>query len=124
MFHPDPVTSKPKILVVDDNADFAEILAVLLTQHGYPATAADGAERALDKLDEDAAIGVVITDLRMPGVDGMDFRRVVRYRFPKMPVLLMTGMPLDPDDLPPADAVVLQKPFSFQAVIAALTRLP
>ena len=120
---PDPVDSKPKILVVDDNADFAEILAVLLTQHGHPATAADGAERALDKLDEDAAIGVVITDLRMPGVDGMDFRRVVRYRFPNMPVLLMTGMPLDLDDPPPADAVVLQKPFSFQAVIAALTRL-
>jgi CheY-like chemotaxis protein len=123
MQHADTMNPKPKILIVDDNADFAEVLAVLLTQHGHPATVAEGAEEALDKLDEDATIGVIITDLRMPGVDGMDFRRVVRYRFPKMPVLLMTGMPLDEDDLPPADAVLLQKPFSFQAVIAALARV-
>ena len=114
--------SERKLLVVDDNFDFAETLAMSLVAQGYPAIAAASVSQALDLLDEDGSIGVVISDVRMPGVDGMDFRRVLRHRFPKMPVVLMTGAALHEDDQVPTDVTVLQKPFPIAALIAVIVR--
>ena len=48
--------------------------------------------------------------VRMPGVSGFDFRRVVRHRFPGLPMVLITGIPITDDDVVPRDAVILQKP--------------
>lgn len=112
-----------KVLVVDDNSDFAETLAIQLGQHDRLAVTATSVRQALDMLDDDASIGVVVSDVRMPGVDGLDFRRVLRHRFPKLPVVLMSGMPIEKDDLVPSHVVVLQKPFSVDALIYALARL-
>ena len=115
--------SDRKLLVVDDNFDYAETLAMQLAQRGHPAVAAGSVRQALDLLDEDPDIGVVVSDVRMPGVDGLDFRRVLQHRFPKLPVVFMTGMPVDKDDLVPSHVIVLQKPFSIEALIAALAQL-
>ena len=115
--------SDRKLLVVDDNFDYAETLAIQLVQRGCPAVAAGSVRQALDLLDDDPAIGVVVSDVRMPGVDGLDFRRVLTHRFPKLPVVFMTGMPVDKDDLVPSHVIILQKPFSIDALIAALAQL-
>ena len=115
--------SNRKLLVVDDNFDYAETLAMQLAQRGRPAVAAGSVRQALDLLDEDPDIGVVVSDVRMPGVDGLDFRRVLTHRFPKLPVVFMTGMPVDKDDLVPSHVIVMQKPFSIDALIAALAQL-
>jgi two-component system NtrC family sensor kinase len=112
-----------KILVVDDNLDFAETLATQLVHRGHAAVAAGSVRQALDLLDDDPSIGVVVTDVRMPGVDGLDFRRVLGHRFPKLPVVLMTGMPAEKEDRVPSDIIVLQKPFSIDAMITALSQL-
>ena len=109
------VTSK--ILVVDDNLDLAQSIAMLLEQHGRPAIAVATVREAVDLLDDDPAIQLVVTDIRMPDLSGLDLRRVLRHRFPKLPVILMTGLPPSEDDPAPANAVVLQKPFPIEALV-------
>ena len=109
------VTSK--ILVVDDNLDLAQSIAMLLEQHDRPAIAVATVREAVDLLDDDPAIQLVVTDIRMPDLSGLDLRRVLRHRFPKLPVILMTGLPPSEDDPAPANAVVLQKPFPVEALV-------
>ena len=76
-------------------------------------------------MDENPAIGLVVSDIRMPSVDGFDFQRVLKYRFGSLPVVLMTGMPLSDEDNPPRDIHVLQKPFEIEELLKAIAeRLP
>jgi CheY-like chemotaxis protein len=112
--------SKRTVLVVDDNLDFAQVIATLLSSHGQPATAVDTVRGALDALDEDPAIGLVVSDIRMPSVDGFDFFRVLKYRFATLPVVLMTGMPLTDDDNSPPNIRILQKPFMIEELLQAI----
>ena len=113
--------SKRTVLVVDDNLDFAEGTARLLQMHGQPAIAFATVRGALDALDDDATIGLVVSDIRMPSVDGFDFHRVLKYRFASLPVVLMTGLPLNDADNPPRDIRILQKPFPIQELLQAIS---
>jgi CheY-like chemotaxis protein len=116
---------KRTVLVVDDNLDFAEGIAILLESHGQPAIAVATVRGALDALDENPAIGLVVSDIRMPQVDGFDFHRVLKYRFASLPVVLMTGSPLTDDDNPPRAIHILQKPFELDELLKAIAeRLP
>ena len=112
--------AKRTVLVVDDNLDFAEGIARLLQSHGQPAIAMATVRGALDALDDDPAIGLVVSDIRMPSVDGFDFHRVLKYRFASLPVVLMTGMPLTDDDNPPHDARILEKPFPIEELLQVI----
>jgi CheY-like chemotaxis protein/anti-sigma regulatory factor (Ser/Thr protein kinase) len=79
------------ILVVDDSAVDRLVARRLLEKHGAwrVVQAADGAE-ALDAIARSAP-GAVLTDLQMPRVDGLALVEQVRERFPRVPVILMTG---------------------------------
>ena len=112
--------AKRTVLVVDDNIDFAEGIARLLQLHGQPAIAMATVRGALDALDDDATIGLVVSDIRMPSVDGFDFHRVLKHRFASLPVVLMTGMPLTDEDNPTRDVRILQKPFPIEDLLQAI----
>jgi len=99
------------VLVVDDNRDSVEGVAILLELSGHPVVRAYSAPEALNVLDENPSIGLVLSDVKMPQLDGYDFFRVVAHRYPKLPVVLMTGFPILDDDDPPPHADVLTKPF-------------
>lgn len=99
------------VLVVDDNRDSVEGVAMLLESSGHPVVRAYSAPQALDLLDQDPSIRLVLSDVRMPQLDGFDFFRVVAHRYPKLPVVLMTGYPVNDGDDPPPHADVLPKPF-------------
>jgi CheY-like chemotaxis protein len=99
------------ILVVDDARDTADTIAVLLEASGLAVLSAYSAHEGLDRLDECPDISLVISDIRMPGIDGFDFLRVVRHRFPALPTVLTTGLPITDDDIVPRGALILQKPF-------------
>jgi CheY-like chemotaxis protein len=99
------------VLVVDDNRDSVEGVAMLLELSGHPVVRAYSAPEALNVLDENPSIGLVLSDVKMPQLDGYDFFRVVAHRYPKLPVVLMTGFPILDDDDPPPHADVLTKPF-------------
>ena len=100
------------VLVVDDNRDAADTTAVLLEEMGLAAVPAYSAREGLDRLDECPDISLVISDIRMPGLDGFDFIRVVKHRFPSLPTLLTTGLPITEEDVVPRGASILRKPFA------------
>ncbi len=81
---------KGRILIVDDEVNARTALAEILRDEGYAVeTAADGF-KALPKLD-DFAPDAVITDLRMPGMDGLELMQRVHARDPDVPVLVVTA---------------------------------
>lgn len=84
---------------------------MLLESSGRQVVRAYSAPEALNLLDEDPSIRLVLSDVRMPQLDGYDFFRVVAHRYPKLPVVLMTSFPIEDHDDPPPHADVLHKPF-------------
>jgi len=102
------------ILVADDNRDAVDVVAKLLEASGYGVVRAYSVRQALDLLDERKEVNLVLSDIRMPDVDGFDFLRVLRHRFPTLPIVLITGLPLTDDDVIPAGAVILEKPFAIE----------
>jgi CheY-like chemotaxis protein len=108
------------VLVVDDNRDSVEGVAMLLESSGHPVVRAYSAPQALELLDQDPTIRLVLSDVKMPQLDGYDFFRVVAHRYPKLPVVLMTGYPVNDGDDPPPHAAVLPKPFDA-ALLQSIT---
>jgi two-component system, NtrC family, response regulator PilR len=82
--------TEARILVVDDEPSMREVLEITLRQEGYVVTVADGGEAALRALDA-AAFELVVTDLRMRGVDGLAVLRAVKERAPGTAVLMLTA---------------------------------
>jgi DNA-binding NtrC family response regulator len=79
-----------KILLVDDEKDFVEILAMRLTEAGENVTAAYNGQECLNKLKEDD-YDVVILDIKMPGMDGIATLRQIKQQAPLVEVILLTG---------------------------------
>ena len=79
-----------RILIIDDNAGALRALASLLRDEGFVVIAAADGISALEGL-ESAAPDLVLTDLHMPGMSGLDLLSVVRKRAPDVPVILMTS---------------------------------
>lgn len=81
---------KRTILLVDDDPAVLRVLAMLLRQAGYEVEKALSAREALP-LVEGGAIDLVLTDLRMPGRDGMKFLGDIKARWPDIPVVMLTA---------------------------------
>ena len=115
------------VLLADDNREMVESLSELLHFSGHSVIAAYSVREALDLLDEEPQrIDVVVSDIRMPGADGFDLFRVLRHRFPDLPVILITGNPTTSDDVIPRGVTILQKPVGIveleQAIAEAAER--
>src|SRR5207244_5194956 len=81
-----------RILLVEDDADFREPLAILLSQDGYHVQAAVNGQEALEGL-AGQSYDIIVSDLRMPGIDGEQlFRRIEReWPHPASRVVMMTA---------------------------------
>jgi DNA-binding NtrC family response regulator len=77
-------------MVVDDDRDSCEALAGFLDQSGYLVEMVRDASLALARLDRRAA-DLVLTDLQMPGMDGLELIHRAHERRPKMPMILVTA---------------------------------
>ncbi len=78
------------ILVIDDEKNYLLVLQTLLEDEGYTVTAINDPETALAFLQE-SEVDVVVTDMKMPGVSGMEILRQVKKQLPHIPVLIMTA---------------------------------
>jgi CheY-like chemotaxis protein len=87
-----PASKRPCILCVDDEPRVTEGLALLLRREYRVITAAGGAE-ALERLQEIGAPAVVVSDMRMPGMDGAELLKSVRRLYPETSRILLTGEP-------------------------------
>jgi len=110
---------KGRVLIVDDNAAFARTVVRLLESLGQPAIAANSAYDAIDTLEGTVGVDFVVADIRMPEIDGCDLVRVMRHRFPALPVALMTAYPIDDGEVPQG-IPLLAKPFDIETLLALL----
>ena len=78
------------LLIVDDEPSGRSTLALLLRKRGHRVLEADGLAAAARRLGEDA-FDLVVTDLRMPGGDGLDVLRAVKAQAPRTEVILLTA---------------------------------
>ncbi|HYP91560.1 MAG TPA: EAL domain-containing protein [Polyangiaceae bacterium] len=89
-----PEQSKSLVLLVDDDFSVRRTHAKMLARSGLDLTVSPGAEQALATLRDGAHdIGVIITDLMMPGMGGIEFMRAVRRIDLDVPVIVVTGYP-------------------------------
>jgi CheY-like chemotaxis protein len=109
------------VLVTDDNPDALDATAAQLEHAGYSVIRANDVRQALDLLDERDEVDIVVSDIRMPATDGFDLARVLRHRFPALPIVLVTGQAVTREDVLPRGVVILQKPFTFDDLNRVLT---
>jgi DNA-binding NtrC family response regulator len=79
-----------KVLLADDEKDFVEMLSLRLKEVGEKITVAYSGQEALDTLEQ-ADIDVVILDIKMPGMDGIETLREIKKQFPLVEVIMLTG---------------------------------
>ncbi|MEA2525623.1 MAG: two-component system, NtrC family, response regulator GlrR [Thermomicrobiales bacterium] len=103
------------ILHIDDHAGFAGIVALLLRQQGHTVLQARDGRAALDLVDGNRP-DLVLSDVRMPGVDGVAMARTLRARGHRMAVVLMSVDFTPPVDLP--GVRVLPKPTDAAQLIS------
>ena len=109
-----------KVLLVDDDSAVREITAGILHDLGYGVVEAGSGGAALDLLDHQAEIDLLLVDFAMPGMNGAEVAREVHARRPDLPVLFVTGY-ADTEALGAAgDDGILRKPFVEQELAAKL----
>lgn len=88
-------TPPPKalILLVDDDDSIIRLLQRILEQAGYSVLTAQDGEQAVKLLYP--GISLVVADINMPNMDGLELLKVLRAQEPNVPFLLLSGMPLD-----------------------------
>ncbi len=80
------------ILVVDDNDDTLELISRNLKSKKYTVFTTNSAQKAIDFLKK-TKINLIITDMKMPGIDGLDFTRHIKNNYPETDVIMITGYP-------------------------------
>jgi CheY-like chemotaxis protein len=121
----DPTIQQPTILLVDDEKFLRRLLARVLDGAGFDVIEAENGAAALRAaVGLDGALRLVVTDIHMPVMNGIEFARELRPHHPAVPVLFITGR--DPgitDDPAYFDGHLLRKPFRNETFLAAVGRL-
>ncbi len=119
---PSPTPSLPKLLIVDDDPVQRKLLQTYLGRHGFTIHTEGGGEAALAALERET-YGLVISDVRMPGVGGLELLHRLRPRHDRLPVLLVTAFPdiRDAVDAMRDGAVnYLEKPIDLDELLASV----
>ncbi len=82
--------TSPNILLVDDEEDIRDVLSISLEDRGYRIYTAENGQTALDLYDRIKPT-IVITDIKMPGLDGIELLRKLKQRNPDIEVIMITG---------------------------------
>ena len=114
-----------RVLLVDDDHDVRAVAAAMLTEAGYDVVEADSGGGALELLeDPDLRVEIMIADIVMPGMNGVELAHEVRRRYPEMPVLFVTGFggtALPANQKMPGE--LLRKPFRAAELRAKVTAM-
>jgi DNA-binding NtrC family response regulator len=87
---PQDLRDRPKILVVEDDPDIRKILDLFLAEKGFQVKVADDGPRALAMIGEEP-IDLILSDVRMPGMSGLELLRHLRERDPEIQLVLMSA---------------------------------
>ena len=110
------------ILFIDDDRSVREMVAPTLTEHGYRVlTAANGAEALALMGRHEQEVCLVLTDVAMPVMDGLEMMEKLHSRRPNLPVVIMSGtFDVGKAPLPAGAAGFLTKPFRLEQLLAAI----
>ena len=118
------MSQKPSVLVVDDESGILDTLRILLRNEGFEVTTAQGGKAGLEQI-RSGAHDIILSDVRMPQVSGLDILNSAREQDPMTPVILLTAQA----SLQSAIGAVnqgafyyIQKPFSNDELVAILRR--
>jgi DNA-binding NtrC family response regulator len=118
------MSQKPSVLVVDDESGILDTLRILLRNEGFEVATAQGGKAGLEQI-RSGAHDIILSDVRMPQVSGLDILNAAREQDPMTPVILMTAQA----SLQSAIGAVnqgafyyIQKPFSNDELVAILRR--
>jgi two-component system cell cycle sensor histidine kinase/response regulator CckA len=122
---PSPTPQRvPTVLVVDDEDNLRAVIRRLLQGEGYGVLEAENGASALQVLEEetDHEVGLVLTDLRMPVMDGRELASVLARLRPRLPVVFMSGFTAQLMDmrLVSPRLTLLTKPFRNDDLLAAV----
>ncbi|MCA9767414.1 MAG: sigma-54-dependent Fis family transcriptional regulator, partial [Gemmatimonadetes bacterium] len=118
------MSQQPSVLVIDDESGILDTLRILLKKEGFEVTVAQGGKAGLEAI-RTATADIVLTDVRMPQVTGLDILQAVKDFDPMTPVLLMTAQASLQSAIQAVNAgafYYLQKPFANDELIAILRR--
>jgi two-component system, LuxR family, response regulator FixJ len=110
--------------VVDDDLAVRQSLSFLLASDGLPVRLHESALAFLDAMKE-AATGCIVTDVRMPGIDGIEFLRRLKARGFGLPVIVMTGhadVPMAVEAMKEGAVDFIEKPFDDDLFLAAVRK--
>jgi signal transduction histidine kinase len=110
------------ILVVDDDKDVRQMTVACLESLGYNVLAANGGRAAVQIAATQDGIDMVLIDLAMPEVTGVEAMKAILEKRPNIPFLYMTGY-VGPTKLDPSEQRVLKKPFTIAELAAKLDEL-
>jgi CheY-like chemotaxis protein len=114
-------STQQRVLFVDDQEEVRASVGEMLRAMGHHVTVVDRGEAAVSLVGRQR-IDVVITDLGMPGMTGIDVAQRFRLLAPRVPIVLLTGWGLDPDAARPANvAFVLGKPVTMKSLDDAIS---
>ncbi len=119
---------QPTVLVVDDEEMLRRLLARALAGAGFAVLEAENGELALQaaqSLPGERALNLVVTDVNMPVMDGLEFARAFRPLHPRVPILFITGKDLRASltDAGRLEGEVLLKPFGPDAFLDTVVRM-
>jgi CheY-like chemotaxis protein len=103
---------KARVLVVEDDPENRDMLCALLAQMGYGPVPVEDGDGALRVLATAEAFDVIITDVVMPGMSGIDFMSRARAARPGVPIVLITGDADVLESVIASGGVALLKPYS------------
>ncbi len=112
-----------RILLVEDNADIAEVTRANLEEIGFQVTHVADARSALTALSPAAKFDLVFSDIVMPGdLNGVDLARILRKEHPSLPVLLATGYSTVAQSAMDEGFTILRKPYDTAELSACINR--
>jgi DNA-binding NtrC family response regulator len=115
---------KPSVLVVDDESGILDTLRILLRNEGFEVTTAQGGKAGLEQI-RSGTHDIILSDVRMPQVSGLDILTAAREQDPMTPVILMTAQASLQSAISAVNSgafYYIQKPFSNDELVAILRR--
>jgi two-component system, NtrC family, response regulator GlrR len=115
---------QPRVLLVDDDRSLLRLLSMRLMAAGYDVLGVESGKQALEQLPRYQP-DMMITDLKMDGMDGMELFEKVNRRYPDMPVLILTAHGTIPDAFAAASRGVfsyLTKPYNSKVLLEHMAR--
>lgn len=119
-----PANARPRVLVADDEASIRELLSKTLALADYDVDVAHDGRSALERL-RTTQYDLLITDLKMPGVDGLSVIREARRYRPELPIIIITGFSTEASAIEALNLGVsgyLTKPFRVPKVLATAAK--